>query len=34
MPLLCPVVGKEKRTMTTATKSNGQADEKNHGIVL
>ena len=28
MPLLCPVVGKEKRFMTTAMKLNGQADEK------
>lgn len=28
MPLLCPVVGKEKKFMTTAMKSNGQADEK------
>jgi len=28
LPLLCPVVGKEKRIMTTATKLNGQTEEK------
>lgn len=28
LPLLCPVVGKEKKFMTTATKLNRQAEEK------
>ena len=28
LPLLCPVVGKEKKIMTTATKINRQTEEK------